>query len=406
MDSLSLTTSGRVDDGKSTLIGRLLVDSRALPEDLQGVAGAGALPLSWLTDGLKEERAQNITIDVAYRYFRTARRRFVIADAPGHFEFTRNMVTAASTCQLALLLVDARSGMTEQTCRHAFLASLLGLRSLVLCVNKMDLVGYEESVYEAICRDFVRFSARLDFAEIHAFPISALHGDNIAQRSAHMPWYEGPTLLYHLETTHVGAMTNLVDARFPVQSVRRAVDENAGRPFCQGRVASGIFRPGDDVVVLPSGFSTTVHGIQTMPLTLDRAVAGQSVSLVLEDDLTVERGDLIARANNRPIQGQDFDATICWLSATQSMQANRTYVLRHLSRAVDARVTSVYYTIDVQTLSRRPEVRTVAVNDIARISVHTAEPLCFDPYRRNRVTGSFIVVDPVSHQTVAAGMIR
>lgn len=405
MDSLSLTTAGSVDDGKSTLIGRLLLDSQSLPEDqLPGASADGeASPLAWITDGLKAEREQGITIDVAYRYFSTDRRRFVIADAPGHFQYTRNMVTAASTCQLAILLVDARAGVTEQTCRHAFLSSLLGLRSVVLCVNKMDLVDWQESVYDQVCQEFLAFTARLDFAELHTFPISALQGDNVAERSGNMPWYQGPSLLYHLETTHVGATSNLVDARFPVQGVQLDAD---GRRFCVGRMASGILRPGDEVVVLPSGFSSRVRTIATLNGELDRAIAGQSVAVSLEDELDVGRGDFLVRPNNRPTVGQDFDAMICWFSTDQALDLRKKYVLRHTSAEMQALVSELHYTLDVRTLSRQTEARTVQVNDIARVTIHTSRALLFDSYRVNRATGSFILVDPVTHESVAAGMIR
>ena len=402
MDSLNLTTAGSVDDGKSTLIGRLLLDSGSLPKD-QRAAANGESPLAWLTDGLKAERVQGITIDVAYRYFGTERRRFVIADAPGHFEYTRNMVTAASTCQVALLLVDARHGITEQTCRHAFLSSLLGLRNLILCVNKMDLVDWSEAVYEEICERFLAFVARLDFASINSFPISALHGDNVAHSSAHSPWYKGPALLTYLETVHVGA-SNLIDARFPVQAVHRA-DDAASRRFCVGRMASGVFRPGDEVVVLPSGFQTRIAQLATHDGPLEYAVAYQSVALALDEDLEVSRGDMIVRPNNRPTVAQTFDAMICWFSNTAALDLQTRYELKHTSRMVQAMVTDLRYTVDVQTLSRtRPD--RVTVNDIARVSVHTSEPLMFDPYSRNRVTGSFVLLDPVNHETVAAGMIR
>ena len=408
IDSLSLTTAGSVDDGKSTLIGRLLLDSGALPDDQRpetGVSGEET-PLAWLTDGLKAERAQGITIDVAYRYFRTPRRRFVIADAPGHFEYTRNMVTAASVCDVALILVDARNGLTEQTHRHAFLSSLLGLKRVVLCVNKMDLVDWQAEVFEAIDGGFAALSERLDFQHTHAVPISALKGDNIVRGSDNMPWYRGPPLLTYLEDVSAREPVDSTVARFPVQRIHRGPKDTDGSYYAAGRVAGGTFRPGQAIAVLPGGQTSRIRHLRTMDHTLEHAVAGQSIAMALEDDVEVARGDLIASVDQRPNVSAEVEAVVCWMSSTRPLEPSKTYELRQSTRAVPAVVESVHHKIDIGTFDRVPAGGPLDVNEIARVSIRAGAALVTDPYRVNRTTGSFILIDPMSHETVAAGMIQ
>ncbi|MBK1882469.1 sulfate adenylyltransferase subunit CysN [Luteolibacter pohnpeiensis] len=413
MDLLRFTTAGSVDDGKSTLIGRLLYDSKSIFEDqLEAMEesskrrGDEHVNLALLTDGLKAEREQGITIDVAYRYFATPKRKFIIADTPGHIQYTRNMVTGASTANLAIILIDARKGVIEQTKRHAFIANLLRIQHLVVAVNKMDLVDYSEEVYESIIKDFRSFASRLDnIVGITAIPISALNGDNVVDKSESMPWYEGPSLLYHLENVYVGGDENHVDARFPVQWVIRPMsDEWHDFRGYAGRVAGGVFKPGDEVTVLPSGFNTRVKAIHSPEGERSEAFAPQSVCLTLTDEIDLSRGDMLVKANNPPKVSQDIEAMVCWFS--NKPMANRAkLILRHTTKETKAIVQEVKYHVDINTLHKIEGVDSFTMNDIGRISLRTAEPLLHDSYRRNRSTGSFILIDPGTNETVAAGMI-
>ena len=413
MDLLRFTTAGSVDDGKSTLIGRLLYDSKSIFEDqLEAVEessrrrGDENVNLALLTDGLKAEREQGITIDVAYRYFATPKRKFIIADTPGHIQYTRNMVTGASTANLAIILVDARKGVIEQTKRHSFVANLLRIQHLVVAVNKMDLVDWSQETYDNIVADFRRFASRLDnIVEITAIPLSALNGDNVVDKSTHMPWYQGPSLLYHLENVYVGGEENHVDARFPVQWVVRPMsDEWHDFRGYAGRVAGGVFKPGDAVTVLPSGFTTHIKAIHSPEGELSEAFAPQSVCITLTDEIDISRGDMLVKANNPPGVSQDIEAMICWFSA-RPMPPRAKLVVRHSTRETQAIVREVKYHVDINTLHKVEGVEGFAMNDIGRISLRTAAPLIHDPYRRNRQTGSFILIDPGTNETVAAGMI-
>jgi sulfate adenylyltransferase subunit 1 len=413
MDLLRFTTAGSVDDGKSTLIGRLLYDSKSIFEDqLEAMEessrrrGDENVNLALLTDGLKAEREQGITIDVAYRYFATPKRKFIIADTPGHVQYTRNMVTGASTANLAIILIDARKGVIEQTKRHAFIANLLRIQHLVVAVNKMDLVGYSEQVYNDIVRDFRDFASRLDnIVEITNIPISALNGDNVVDPSAQMPWYQGSTLLYHLEHVYVGGEENHVDARFPVQWVIRPMsDEWHDFRGYAGRVAGGVFKPGDAVTVLPSGFTTRVKAIHSPDGELAEAFAPQSVCLTLTDEIDISRGDTLVKANNPPDVSQDIEVMICWFSP-RPMPHRAKLIVRHTTLETRAIIQEVKYLVDIHTLHKIEDVTGFAMNDIGRISLRTAVPLIHDSYRRNRTTGSLILIDPNTHETVAAGMI-
>jgi sulfate adenylyltransferase subunit 1 len=415
MDLLRFSTCGSVDDGKSTLIGRLLYDSKSIFEDqLEAVEAASQrrghedVDLALLTDGLKAEREQGITIDVAYRYFATPRRKFIIADAPGHIQYTRNMVTGASTAQLAILLVDARQGVIEQTRRHAFIANLLRIQHVVLAVNKMDLVDWSGEVFARIVEEFRTFASRLDnIVEVTAIPMAAKHGDNIVDKSGRMDWYQGPTLLYHLENVYIGAADNHVDARFPVQWViRPQSDEWHDFRGYAGRVAGGVFKPGDEVQVLPSGFSTRVRALHAYDRELAEAFAPLSVTMTLEDDIDISRGDMLVKKNNAPRCGQDLEAMICWFSSEKSLVPRGRYLLRHTTREVQALVSEVKYKVNINTLHKVEDDLEFAMNDIGRISLRTSAPLFFDDYRRNRITGSFILIDPQTNETVAAGMIQ
>jgi bifunctional enzyme CysN/CysC len=405
-------TAGSVDDGKSTLIGRLLYDTKSIFEDqLEHVEetskrrGDTYTNLALLTDGLRAEREQGITIDVAYRYFHTPRRKFVIADTPGHEQYTRNMVTGASTADLALVLVDARKGVLEQSRRHAFIASLLRIPHLVVCVNKMDLVDFDQEVFDRISLEFSGWAAKLDIHDITFIPISALHGDNVAERSDRMPWYDGPSLLYHLEHVHVASDRNLQDARFPVQWVVRPMsDEHHDYRGYAGEVASGVFRAGDDVIVLPSGRSTRIAGIDTYDGELDEAYPPLSVTLRLEDDIDVSRGDMICRPQNRPVEARDIDAMVCWMSERPLSTAGR-YRIKHTTRTALAKVDEVRYKIDVNSLHRQQDVDGLELNEIGRLRLRLSSPLFVDEYRRNRATGAFILVDESTNDTVAAGMV-
>jgi bifunctional enzyme CysN/CysC len=401
-----------VDDGKSTLIGRLLYDTKSIYEDqLEHVErssrqrGDTYTNLALLTDGLRAEREQGITIDVAYRYFHTPRREFIIADTPGHEQYTRNMVTGASTADLALILVDARNGVMEQSRRHAFIASLLRIPHLVVCVNKMDLVDFDEAAFERICADFSGWAAKLDVSDVTFIPISALHGDNVVERSERTPWYQGPSLLYHLEHVHVASDRNLVDARFPVQWVVRPMsDEHHDYRGYAGEMASGVLREGDEVVVLPSGIATRVAAIDTFDGPLDEAFPPLSVTLRLEDDVDVSRGDMICRPNNRPRETRELEAMVCWMSE-RPLQPSGRYRIKHTTRTALAKVDSLRYRIDVNTLHRDEAAEGLALNEIGRLGLRLSSPLFLDEYRRNRVTGSFILIDESTNDTVGAGMV-
>ena len=409
---LRFTTAGSVDDGKSTLIGRLLYDSKAIFEDqLESVEntsrkkGHEGIDLALFTDGLRDEREQGITIDVAYRYFTTPKRQFIIADTPGHIQYTRNLVTGASTANAALILIDARHGVIEQTKRHAFIASLLHIPHIIVCINKMDLVDYSEEVYENIVSQFEGFSSKLIVKDIQFLPISALNGDNVVNRSTNMDWYQGPPLLHALETMHIGSDINKIDARFPVQTVLRP--QRKGfidyRGYA-GRVASGIFRKGDEVVVMPSGFSSKIKSIDTMEGAMDEVFAPMSVSITLEDDIDISRGDMIVKQNNQPKALQEFDAMLCWFN-TSAAKPRAKYTIVHTSNEQKAMIKDVIYKIDVNTYARQEKDNTLNMNDIARITIRTTRPLMVDEYRDNRITGSFILIEDSTHETVAAGMI-
>ncbi|MGQ0560699.1 MAG: sulfate adenylyltransferase subunit CysN, partial [Gemmatimonadota bacterium] len=409
MDLLRFSTAGSVDDGKSTLIGRLLYDTKSIFEDqleqIQSVSkrrGEGYVNLALLTDGLRAEREQNITIDVAYRYFATPRRKFIIADTPGHVQYTRNMVTGASTADLAIVLVDARKGVLEQSKRHAFISALLGIPHLVIAVNKMDLVHYSEKVFRAIVTEFTEFASKLDVKDVVFIPISALNGDNVVERSANMTWYEGTTLLHQLQTVNVAADRNLLDFRFPVQCVIRPHQDFRG---FAGRIASGTIRPGEEVVILPSGRASRIEQVRDAAGPIEEAVAGDCVVLTLEDEIDVSRGDMIVRRHNLPSVGTRFDALMCWLSATP-LDPRVPYVLMQTTRSVRAYVNNVAYRIDVDTLHRGTENVSFGLNDIGRVEITTADPVFFDAYSHNGATGSFILIDPFTNVTVAAGMIR
>ncbi|MFE5479777.1 adenylyl-sulfate kinase [Nocardia sp. NPDC056541] len=409
---LRLATAGSVDDGKSTLIGRLLYDSKSLFDDqlaaIERVSterGGAAADLALVTDGLRAEREQGITIDVAYRYVTTPRRKFVIADTPGHVQYTRNMVTGASTADLALILVDARTGVSEQTRRHAFLATLLGVPHLVVCVNKMDLVDWSQERFEEIRTEFAAFAAKLTVGDLSFVPVSALLGDNVVDGSEHMDWYPGPPLLRHLEDVHIASDRNLIDARLPIQYVIRAQEGLDHRSYA-GSIAGGIFKPGDEVVVLPGGRSSHVKEIWGPGGTkVDEAFTGMAVSLTLDDDIDVGRGDLLARPGNRPHIGTDLDAMVCWFSESAQLREGAQYLVRTAAQTSSAEVTAIDYRLDVNTLHRVEDVTTLSLNDIARIRLRSRRPLLSDPYRENRRTGSFILIDPVTDQTVAAGMV-
>jgi bifunctional enzyme CysN/CysC len=410
---LRFATAGSVDDGKSTLIGRLLYDSKAIFEDqLEAVErsseamGAGYTNLALLTDGLRAEREQGITIDVAYRYFATPRRKFIIADTPGHIQYTRNMVTGASTADLALVLVDARKGLVEQSRRHAFLASLLRIPHLVLCVNKMDLVDWSQDRFEEIKAEFRTFAAKLDIADLTFVPVSALHGDNVVTRSANTPWYEGSSLLHHLEEVHIASDRNLIDVRFPVQYVIRphSDDFHDYRGYA-GTVAGGVLKPGDPVVVLPSGFSSTISAIETADGPVAEAYSPMAVTVRLADEIDISRGDMICRPNNQPTSGQDIDAMVCWMDESKVLQARDKLAIKHTTRTARALVKSVQYRLDVNSLHRDDAAGALSLNEIGRVQLRTTQPLFFDEYRRNRTTGSFILIDEASNTTVGAGMI-
>ena len=412
---LRFATAGSVDDGKSTLIGRLLHDAKSiLADQLAHVKetserrGDGELNLALLTDGLRAEREQGITIDVAYRSFQTDKRRFIIADCPGHEQYTRNMVTGASTADLALVLVDARNGLVRQSRRHAAISALLRTPHLVVAINKMDLVDYDQAVYEAIVDDFRRWSSGLEFAEATFVPISALKGDNVVEKSERMPWYEGPALLDHLETVEIAGDRDLESWRFPVQWVVRPQNDDRHHDYrgYAGQIAAGLLRPGEDVVVLPAGHRTRVTKIDTFDGELAEAFPPQSVTLLLEDDLDISRGDLIARAGEAdpPTVARELEAIVCWMSETP-LRAGGRYALKHTTRAVRAIVDAVDWHLDVETLGREDNSHGLALNEIGHVKLRLSGPLAFDPYARNRETGSFILIDEATNDTVGAGLI-
>ena len=413
MDLLRFTTAGSVDDGKSTLIGRLLYDSKNIFEDqIQAVEesskkrGDDHINLALLTDGLKAEREQGITIDVAYRYFATPKRKFIIADTPGHIQYTRNMVTGASTANLAIILVDARKGIVEQTCRHAFIANLLRIQHVIVAINKMDLVDYDEAVYDSIIENFKSFSSRLgNFIDVTFIPISALNGDNVVDRLDNMAWYSGSTLLYHLESVYIGSDRNHVQARFPVQWVIRphSDDHHDFRAYA-GRVAGGVFKPGDEVQILPSGFTSEIESIHTADGPMDEVFSPLSCSLLLKEDIDISRGDMIVKVNNPPQRCQDIEAMLCWFSDKKMMMRGK-YSLRHTTKEVKAIVSDLQYKININTLRKIEDDKEFGMNEIGRVSIRTSSPIYFDSYENNRTTGSFILVDDMTNETVAAGMI-
>tara|TARA_Y200000002_G_scaffold264090_1_gene219295 strand:+ start:358 stop:1620 length:1263 start_codon:yes stop_codon:yes gene_type:complete len=412
MDLLRFTTAGSVDDGKSTLIGRLLFDSKSIFEDqmeaIESVStkkGEDQVNLALLTDGLRAEREQGITIDVAYRYFATPKRKFIIADTPGHIQYTRNMVTGASTANLAIILVDARNGIVEQTKRHSFIASLLGIPHIIYCINKMDLVNYKEDEFLKLKKELSNFSSKLTSKDVRFVPISALKGDNIVNRSSKMKWYEGSTLLHILENIHIASDYNLIDCRFPVQNVIRPQKKEFHdfRGYA-GRISGGIFKKGDEIVVLPSGFYSKIKSIYNFDKQLEEAFVPMSVTMTLEDDLDISRGDMLVRANNQPQATQDIDLMICWLGENPLSEKGK-YIVKHTSKEVRGIIKKVLYKVDINTLHRNENDKIISSNDIARISIRVTQPLFIDKYRKNRVTGSLIIIDENTHNTIGAGMI-
>ncbi len=409
---LRFTTAGSVDDGKSTLIGRLLYDSKSIFEDqLEAVEASSAkkgfdyVDLSLLTDGLRSEREQGITIDVAYRYFATPRRKFIIADTPGHIQYTRNMVTGASTANLALILIDARKGLIEQTFRHSFIASLLKIPHVIVCVNKMDLVDYDQTVFDKIVTDYNAFSAKLEVHDIQFVPISALNGDNVVNRSEHMDWYQGATLLHILESVHIESDHNHIDARFPVQYVvRPQTKEHQDFRGYAGRVAGGIFRPGEEVMILPAGFTTKIKSIEMNGQPIAQAFAPMSVIITLNDEIDISRGDVIAKPNNLPEVDQDVDVMLCWMNQ-KKLQVNSRFFVKQATREVRGAVKEIQYKLDINSLQKVEGETQLNMNDIGRIKLRTSQPLLFDSYRKNRITGSIILVDEGTFETVGAGMI-
>jgi sulfate adenylyltransferase large subunit len=413
MDLLRFATAGSVDDGKSTLIGRLLYDSKSIFADqLEAVEATSSargddyVDLSLLTDGLRSEREQGITIDVAYRYFATPQRKFIIADTPGHIQYTRNMVTGASTADLGLVLVDARNGLTEQSRRHAVLLSLLRVPHLVLAINKMDLVDWDQGIYEKIHAEFTQFATKLNIPDLAVIPISALQGDNVVNRSDNTPWYEGPTLMHHLEHVHVASDRDMIDVRFPVQYVvRPKSDEHHDYRGYAGMVAGGVLKKGDEVVVLPSGMTSRIAGIDVFDKEIDQAFPPMSVTVRLEDDVDVSRGDMIARVNNAPTPAQDIDAMICWMT-NEPMRPRQKLAIKHTTRTGRALVKDIQYRLDINTLHRDQEAGELGLNEIGRVQLRTTVPLLVDPYSKNRTTGSFILIDEATGVTVGAGMIN
>jgi len=412
MDLLRFTTAGSVDDGKSTLIGRLLYDSKSIFEDqmeaIQQVSdrkGEEHVNLALLTDGLRDEREQGITIDVAYRYFATPQRKFIIADTPGHIQYTRNMVTGASTANLAIILIDARHGIVEQTKRHSFIASLLGIPHIAFCINKMDLVDYSQDVYNRLVKDLEAFSAKLETKDVRFIPISALKGDNVVHRSEKMDWFEGATLMHTLETVHIASDHNHIDCRFPIQNVIRpqTTEFHDYRGYA-GRIAGGVFKKGDAVMVLPSGFTSKIKSIDTFDGEIDEAFAPMSVTMTLEDDIDISRGDMIVRENNKPEVSQDIEAMICWMGDSPLKEKGK-YALKHTSKDARCMVKEIKYKVDINTLHRNEADKVISSNDVARVTLRTTSPLFIDQYGRNRNTGSLILIDEATNNTVGAGMI-
>jgi len=410
---LRFTTAGSVDDGKSTLIGRLLYDSKSIYQDqyeaIERVSerrGEEGVNLALLTDGLKSEREQGITIDVAYRYFSTPKRKFIIADTPGHIQYTRNMVTGASTANVALILIDARNGVIEQTKRHAIISSLLQIPHLVVCINKMDLVDYSQEQYETIKDSFENFASKLDVKDVSFIPISALKGDNVVNRSENMPWYEGTTLMYYLENVHIASDHNLIDNRFPVQFVVRPYnDEYHDYRGYAGRVAGGTFKVGDNVVALPSGFSSKIKSIMGPKGEQKDAIPPESVTILLEDDIDISRGDMIVRPDNQPEVTQDLDVMICWFDHNKPLSLRGKYAIRHSTQDARCIVKEIKYKLDIETLSRNQDNPVIKVNDIAKVMLRTTKPLFIDSYKKNRITGSIILIDEATNNTVGVGMV-
>ena len=416
MDILRLATAGSVDDGKSTLIGRLLYDSKAIFEDQLAAVertsrerGEEFTNLALLTDGLRAEREQGITIDVAYRYFATPRRKFIIADTPGHIQYTRNMVTGASTADLAIVLVDARNGLTEQSRRHAFLATLLRVPHLVLAINKMDLVDYSSEVFDQISEEFTAFAAKLEIGDLTFIPMSALHGDNVVQRSSNMPWYDGPSLLHHLEHVHIASDRNLIDVRFPVQYVIRphqATDPELHdyRGYA-GQLAGGILKPGDEIMHLPSGLTSRIRRIDTPRGPVSEAYSPMSVTVLIDDDIDVSRGDMFCRPHNRPSATQDIEAMVCWMSEIRTLTPQSRLLVKHTTRTVKAIVRDLQYRLNVNTLHRDDTASELSLNEIGRVTLRLTQPVFCDPYQRNRMTGGMILIDEATGATVGAAMI-
>ncbi len=412
MDLLRFSTAGSVDDGKSTLIGRLMYDTKSIFQDQMDAMeessrnrGDEHVNLALLTDGLKAEREQGITIDVAYRYFATPKRKFIIADTPGHIQYTRNMVTGASTANLAIILIDARKGVIEQTKRHSFIASLLQIKHIIVCINKMDLVDYSEEVFEEIQKDFLSFDAKLEIPDIRFIPISALNGDNVVDKSTNMDWYKGPSLLWTLENVQVASDRNFIDSRMPVQWViRPQSDKYHDFRGYAGLIGGGIFRKGEEVVVLPSGFTTRIKSISTMNGELEEAFAPMSVAMTLEDEIDISRGDMLAKPNNQPTVGQDIELMVCWLNVTP-LKLGGKYLVKHTTNDAKCIIKEVKYKVNVNTLEKNEEDKELSANDIGRITIKTARPLLYDSYRKNRNTGSLIIIDEFTHETVGAGMI-
>ena len=412
MELLRFTTAGSVDDGKSTLIGRLLFDSKAifqdqleLLEETSKQRGEDDINLALLTDGLRSEREQGITIDVAYRYFATPKRKFIIADTPGHIQYTRNMVTGASTANLAILLIDVRHGVIEQTKRHAFIASLLQIPHVAVCVNKMDLVNYSEDDFNSIKKEFENFSSKLEIKDVHFIPISALKGDNVVDRSKNMQWYEGSTLMHLLENVHIGSDENHIDCRFPIQYVIRPQSkEYPDYRGYAGRIAGGVFKAGDKIKILPSGIDSTIKSIDTYNGKIEEAFAPMSVCITLEDDIDISRGDMLVREHNQPEIGQEMDLMICWMNSKKLIVRGK-YTIKHTSQTARCIIKEVRYKMDINTLHRIEDENEIGLNDIGRIAIKTTKPLFFDKYSRNRNTGSVIIIDEATNETVGAGMI-
>lgn len=409
---LRFTTAGSVDDGKSTLIGRLLYDSKSIFQDQldaveksSQIKGFDYVDLSLLTDGLKSEREQGITIDVAYRYFATPKRKFIIADTPGHIQYTRNMVTGASTANLAIILIDARKGILEQTHRHAFIASLLQIPHAIVCVNKMDLVDYKQDVYDKIVREFKEFSSKLNIKDVQFIPISALAGDNVVNRSENMSWYEGSTLMYQLEHVHIASDYNHVDCRFPIQSVIRphTLEFQDYRGYA-GRIDGGVFKAGDKIKVLPSGFTSTIKSVELNGEEIEEAFSPMSVTMRLNDEIDISRGDMIVRENNSPEVTQDIDILVTWMSEKPLQNRTKVFV-KHTTNECISMVKEIKYKVDINTLHRIEGIDQIEMNDIARISIRASKPLFVDAYERNRYTGSVILIDEQTNETIGAGMI-